>query len=290
MKNFKQQTLSLIIAIITIFNLTAQNNPNTNLWKVEGDSIKTSYLFGTIHILPKKDFKLSDRVKKAFDSCNKIALEIDMGDPNFAKEAMRLSQLKEGENLSQYMDEDEYKLLDNFLKENLKMGLDLFNKFKPITLMSIIMMAKYKDEPFASYEMSFIEMSKAVNKEMEGLETFEDQMKAIDSQPYDEQIDTYIEMIEDSEETDKEYKNLLNLYLAENVDGLYNIMLEIMDGDAELLKKILDDRNNKWIPKFAEYSKEKSVFYAVGAAHLGGDQGVISLLKKAGYKLTPILD
>lgn len=288
MKNLKQVITTLLL--IVTFSVNAQNNEKTNLWKIEGDSIKTSYLFGTIHLLPQKDFKLSEKVKKAFNNCNKVALEMDMADPSFATDAMRLSQLKEGEELSSYMDEDEYKLLDNFLKENVQVGLEAFNKFKPITLMSIIMMAKYKDEPFASYEMTFIEMTKEANKEMEGLETFEDQMKALDSQPYDEQIDTYIEMIEEAEETDKSYKTLLDLYLAEDVDGMYDNMDEFMDGNTELLKKLLDDRNNNWIPKITEFSKEDSIFYAVGAAHLGGEQGVINLLKKAGYTVTPVLE
>ena len=42
--------------------------------------------------------------------------------------------------------------------------------------------------------------------------------------------------------------------------------------------------------KFAQYSKDESVFYAVGGAHLGGEQGVIKLLKKAGYTVTPVLE
>lgn len=67
-------------------------------------------------------------------------------------------------------------------------------------------------------------------------------------------------------------------------------MDEYMNHDTELMKKFLDDRNNKWIPEIAKFSKEVSTFYGVGAAHLGGDQGVINLLRNAGYTVTPIMD
>lgn len=290
MKNLKKITLSILLTIAAIISVTAQSNKKTNLWKIEGDNIKTSYLFGTIHILPKSSFKISEKVKKAFDSCDRVTLELDMADPSFMADAMKLSMLEKDEELSSYMDASEYKLLDDYLKENVKVGLTAFNKLKPIALMSVIMMAKFKDEPLASYEMTFIEMSKTAKKDMDGLETYQDQLAAIDSQPYDEQIDTYIKMISEAEETDAIYNKMLKLYLAEDVDGIYDYTDEFMNGDIESKKRFLDDRNIKWIPKIGEFSREHSVFYGVGAAHLGGEQGVINLLKKAGYKVTPVLN
>ncbi|WP_299883903.1 TraB/GumN family protein [uncultured Lacinutrix sp.] len=289
MKNFKQLISSLILAITFVGNVIAQDNTKTNLWKIEGDSIKTSYLFGTIHLLPKKDFKIADKVKKAFDACDKVALEIDMADTGFSAEVMKHSFLKEGEELKSYLDDDEYVVLDNYLKEKTGVGMANYNKFKPFMLMSVIMTSAL-GEQLASYEMTFMQMTKEASKDMEGLETFKDQVKVFDAKPYDEQLDTLVEMIEDPEKNTETYKTLLDLYLAEDVDGMYNYMDEFMEGDIEAMKLFLDDRNNKWIPKFAEYSKDKSVFYAVGGGHLGGDQGVINLLKKAGYTVTPVTE
>ena len=51
---------------------------------------------------------------------------------------------------------------------------------------------------------------------------------------------------------------------------------------------MLNNRNNNWIPVIAAATKEKPTFFAVGAAHLGGEKGVISLLRKKGFKVTPI--
>ena len=51
---------------------------------------------------------------------------------------------------------------------------------------------------------------------------------------------------------------------------------------------LLNNRNKNWISKIDKYVKQKPTFIAVGAAHLGGQNGVISLLKKQGFKVEPV--
>lgn len=289
MKHLKK-IYALILVIIFIGNTFAQDkNENSTLWKIEGDNIKTSYLFGTIHILPQKDFKITDKVQKAFDACDKVALEIDMDEPGLQAEMMKHSVLKTDEELKTYLDEDEYVVLDNYLKEKIGVGMVNFNKYKPLMLMTIITTTAI-GEQVASFEGAFIQMCKTASKEIIGMESLEDQMKAIGTKSYEAQLDDAVEMVEDIEKGTNEFKKLLDLYLAEDIDGMHNNIVESMDGDTDVIKPLLDDRNNNWIPKFAEFSKDESVFYAVGAGHLGGNQGVISLLKKEGYTVTPVLD
>lgn len=279
----------VVLAGLFSFSIRAQVKHQTNLWKVEGENIKTSYVFGTIHILPKEDFVIKDKVKKAFETTDKIALELDMADPGFMKEIMAHSYLKKGDELKKYMDEDEYKLLDNYLKEKIGTGMVMYNNTKPFMLMSVILTAG-SGKPMASYELSFLTMARQANKEMEGLESYESQVAIFDSEPYDEQIDDLIEMIKNPEQNQDLYNNMVSFYLNEDVEGLYDLMDDYMDGDIEMTEKMLDERNKKWIPEIAKFSKENSVFYAVGAGHLGGKNGVLNLLKKAGYKVTPVLD
>jgi hypothetical protein len=112
-------------------------------------------------------------------------------------------------------------------------------------------------------------------------------------------------MIQNPDENKELYAKMAKLYIAEDIEILYDYMddfmdndIEIlydfmddfMDNDIEMLKKFLDERNNKWIPEIAKFSKEHSVFYGFGAGHLGGKQGVVNLLKEAGYTVTPVLD
>ena len=51
---------------------------------------------------------------------------------------------------------------------------------------------------------------------------------------------------------------------------------------------LLTDRNREWIPSMEEMAQEKPTFFAVGAGHLGGPEGIIILLRKAGYKVEAV--
>ena len=68
-----------------------------------------------------------------------------------------------------------------------------------------------------------------------------------------------------------------------------------MTTDKELMsvstkETLLDNRNVNWLKIMPEMMQKESVFFAVGAAHLAGDLGVINLLKKAGYTVKPIMN
>ncbi|OBX26181.1 hypothetical protein LX77_02000 [Gelidibacter algens] len=284
-------TLIKIIATILLSILTAATNAqeSSNLWKIEGNGIKTSYLFGTMHLIPQKDFNLKDKVKTAFDNSEQVVLELDMASPEFMKDVMAYSYLEKGTELKAYMDESEYELLDSYLKKKTGTGMQMYNTVKPFMLLSVILMAS-SDEPMASFEMTLMTMAKEANKDIEGLETYASQVAIFEHTSYEKQIDDLVEMIKNPEESAVLYDKMAQLYIAEDVKGLYDYMDEFMDNDIEMMKKFLDDRNHNWIPEIAKFSKEHSTFYGFGAGHLGGAQGVVNLLKNAGYTVTPILD
>lgn len=288
MKNLKL-LIELTIICFTIFNATAQVDANSLLWKVEGENIKTSYVFGTFHILPEKDFVLKDKVTNAFNVSQLVVLELDMDDPNLQSNMMKVSMLDEGESLKTFMDENEYNVLDLHFKGKMGVGMENFTSFKPMVLSTMVMMS-YLGEGLASYEATLIKLATEQNKEILGLETIEFQMSIFDEQPYDEQIDDIVKLLTEQESMKTMFDKMIALYKAEDISGLYDFMDDYFDGDIALQERMLANRNNNWIPKIREFSKDQSVFYGVGAGHLGGKTGVINLLKEAGYTVTPVID
>ena len=51
---------------------------------------------------------------------------------------------------------------------------------------------------------------------------------------------------------------------------------------------LLYDRNANWAKKLNELMPKGGLVIAVGAGHLPGSKGVISLLRKAGYQVQPV--
>lgn len=281
------QTIGLVITMLTLSVQFSLAQDNTFLYSVEGNGIQPSYIFGTIHILPNKDFHLSDTVKEAFTDSDVIALEMDMDDPKLQMSLMQHIMMKGDTTLDQLLSTEDYAKLDEELKSIMGVGVGQFNKMKPFFIVPMLL-GKYLGEQPASFEATFIQLAAQNEQEIVGLETVEEQMSVTDAISYQEQAESIIEMLNDDEETKKLYDEMIALYKDQDVEGLYNVFSQFYEEDADLINTMLDERNQKWIPTIGELAKDQSVFFGFGAGHLGGDQGVINLLKEAGYTVTPV--
>jgi uncharacterized protein YbaP (TraB family) len=82
---------------------------------------------------------------------------------------------------------------------------------------------------------------------------------------------------------------MMELYDDENIQAL----LELINDDrysamSEHQDLLLSERNKKWIHKIESFAKDKPTFFGVGAGHLAGENGVITLLRKKGYRVTAV--
>ena len=88
----------------------------------------------------------------------------------------------------------------------------------------------------------------------------------------------------------KEFDEMISLYKKQQLDSMQTLLLKSEFGSEKYEDMLLNDRNKKWVKKLNEIMKTESVFVAVGAGHLTGEQGLISLLKKEGYTVEPLLN
>lgn len=284
MKTLNKIVLAAIISICLAPSLQAQNSI---LYKVEGNNIQPSYVFGTVHMLPKEDFFIEEKVKKAFSESNLIVMELDMDDPSMQTESMKYAMLAGDDSLKNHMTEAEYNILDDYFTSKMGVGMAGFVKMKPFVVSSTVMMA-HLGQNMASFESTFVQMAKNQEKEIKGLETIAFQMAIFDAQPYEEQIDQVIEMLQEEGGISGYFDKIISAYKTQDITVLYESLNEFFKEDEAFKEKMLDERNQNWIPQIGEFSKNTSVFYAVGSGHLGGEEGVIYLLKKAGYTVTPV--
>jgi uncharacterized protein YbaP (TraB family) len=265
------------------------------LWKVTGKGIKPSYVFGTIHMIGADDFFWDKSMEKAFKKTKKLVMEMDMSQQMaMAIQMMKLAPMKGGETLKDLVSEEDYKIIETYFTEEAKspqakMTFGMAQTWQPMLLQSLLYMEMI-DGPVKAYEMELTAMGKEADMAFGGLETVAEQMSVFNSIPYKEQAKGLLDMIQNLKKGDageNEFAKILKLYIARDVDG----MLEAMQGDLDEMgnqDEMLDNRNLKWIPQIIETSKETPTFYAVGAGHLGGEKGVIRLLRKEGFKVTPV--
>jgi uncharacterized protein YbaP (TraB family) len=286
----KNSTLIFTLFVFAFLGLNAQSLENSTLWKIEGNGLEQpSYLFGTIHITC--DATLEDDVKKALDATSQIVLELDMDDPNLQMQMMQRMNMKDNKTLKDLVSEEEYLAIDSLFIKNMGMSVKMLQNAKPFFLTATLY-PKLIDCPMQSFEAELVKVAKEQNEDIKGLETIDEQMQLFDEIPYEVQVKDLIRSAKDNLSYDKAvFAKMLEVYDEENISA----MIEMMNDDnysaiADYQDKLLDNRNKTWIPKITAYAKEQPTFFGVGAGHLAGENGVINLLRKSGYKVSAVLD
>lgn len=257
---------------------------NSLLWEVSGKGLKKpSYLYGTIHMICSKDYFLSEKTKKAFDVSDKLYLEINFTDPNEMSQMQQLAMGKEP--LSKKLTREQLAKLDSILKKSTGMGVQQVDSFSLLTVLSLISMKSFGCADLKFYEMEFSEAAKKRNVSIYGLETVKSQFEILENAYSNDEI---LKLLEES--TAEESEQLVTAYKDENIDSMYALTTDEKFTSEKTKKQILDNRNVNWVKAMPELMKQNSAFFAVGAGHLGGELGVINLLRKEGYTVKPIMN
>lgn len=260
---------------------------NALLWRITGKELaQPSYLYGTIHMICPEDLILGDSLRSSVDKTDRLFLEIDMDAPGLLMKTMKLSMLSSG-TIRELMTPADFRRLESFTIDSLGMPMMLLNKMKPFTLMSLMYSKLLPCNKPASYEETLMKMAKKQDKEISGLESIEAQMAVFDQIPDTMEIRMLMAFIDDFQGQRDEFATMINAYVRKDLHLLGKMIGDApdMDGFEDLL---LVNRNKRWIPVMKEEIKKGPCLFAVGAGHLPGTDGVIELLRKEGFSVSPV--
>ncbi len=294
----KKITLLLIVFLFSTFATFSQKTENSKnlLWEISGKDLKTSsYVFGTMHMMPKKDFFYPNQFMEKFYSCEVLVMEINM-DLSLKEQLALAPKVKypEGKTLKDYMAEEDYNKYRAFFTDTMGLKaskLNTYEKLKPFFAYSLIL-KKLLPGKMVMFEPKLSKMAKKKKMEIYGLETIDFQMDMVGSISIEEQVEMFL-IPEDASKTNNlvtEFFKTTEIYKTQDIEGMMEMTEEEADGNEQFIKTFLTDRNKDWIPKIEKLIANKPTFIAVGAAHLGGEFGVLNLLREAGYTVTAVID
>jgi uncharacterized protein YbaP (TraB family) len=265
---------------------------NSLLWEITGKGLeKPSYVFGTIHMIDREHYFLTDAAKEAFDKVYNVTFEIDMEEMTDLGTLMPLMMkafMRGDTTLRDLLSEEKYTLVSNHFQE---IGLPMMfvERIKPMFLSALAsgdMSDPTAQQDIVSYEMELMEMAQDKEKEIMGLETAEYQMSMFDSIPYRVQADMLVASIQDQSGGSEQMERMIELYTTQNIEGMQSLMEEDQDV-LDYQDLLLVTRNRNWIPVMEKRMADGPSFFAVGAGHLAGAEGVLRLLVEAGYTIKP---
>jgi hypothetical protein len=271
------------------------------MWEISGPGIqKPSYLFGTIHSACVDLLVLKPKQKKVLDNIQQLYLEIDITDSSVPLLAGAGMLLPRGQTLKDVMTASEYRKVKKFFAKELKeVSFSSVSNLRPLLVSGIVAGVAPDKCKTSSWEVTLGRLARKKNIAIKGLETPQEQLSVFDRIPVKEQVKQLIDSIDNRQkvrkQSIKDYQDLQIAYKNQDIAKLYGLVSKVETGvssdtNKRFLAGLLDERNRKWIPIIGRVAKEKPTFFGVGAGHLGGQQGVIALLRKAGYEVSPIFD
>lgn len=290
----KRFSAGLLVTLLALTSFAQNNNENnTLLWKISGNGLeKPSYLFGTIHMICKEDAYLSNNLMKAIENADRVYLELDMD--NLFEMLGLVSKMKMNNDttLADLLTPEEYKQIKKHFEKNASLlPFSMIETYKPMVASSLLMESSMVCDAQVAMEQLIMEEAKKKGKRIEGLETMVYQMSLFDSIPYKVQAkELYKSISEGNDEKgdNKELKDMMKAYKEQDLNKLADMISKSDDSMLEYEDILLYNRNRNWVEKLKSLLKEKSLVVAVGAGHLPGEKGVINLLRKEGYKVTPV--
>ncbi len=288
MKKISITVSSLLLAAYSSFSQVPTEK--SLLWQITSPKqSKPSYLFGTIHLLCPDDIVVDDVLKEKFDTVDQLFLELDMDNSSEMLQAVKEMKMKNDTSLHMLLDEDAYDEVAKSFMQLSHLPLALFNFTKPMLTISTIYPALLGCPAAEAWEMQFMRMAKEKGIEIKGLETTEQQIEVLDAIPYEVQANMLATSLKNPDSLKKDFLKMVELYKQKDIHGLQESTRE--DADFATYESILlNSRNQNWIPKIIAEVNQTPTFFAVGAAHLGGENGVISLLRKEGYTVVPVFN
>jgi len=287
----KRFSAGLVVSLLSVAAFS--QNDNTLLWKISGNGLeKPSYLFGTIHMLCADDAVLSDNMKKAISECDEVYFEIDLDNLFEMFGAMNKMKMKGDTTLQDLLSKEDYKKVkDYFESKGSMLPFSMLETYKPMLAASTLEQGSLPCDNTAMMEQVIMEEAKQYKKKIKGMETMAYQAGVLDSIPYKlqaQQLVSYIDSANNGVEEDKQLKEMFKAYKDQDLKKLEELMVETDAGMASFTDILLYHRNRNWVNKLKTLLPEKSLLIAVGAGHLPGEKGVINLLRKEGYTVTPV--
>lgn len=229
---------------------------NELLWEISGNGLKEkSYLYGSLHSNDKRLFRLADSTYYALDKAKSIVLETDI-----------------------------FSLFDEWdtRKEDVRMLFD--NKGTPYTGSDKASKTIYGDEDGMPQFLDayFLEYCHNAGKKFYPLESIDDQLAMVSDWVQPELKNLDISPLNYTQE------KMIEFYLQGDISSLDRMMRANLSLYPGMYTDLIVNRNIEMIKGLDSLLKMNSLFCAVGAGHLSGEQGLINLLRKKGYRLRKV--
>ncbi len=287
MRNVPRYVLCLI-SFTFLFSIPCYSDVGPGLlWRVHLPKHPANFLFGTIHVDDKRVKKLNPKIIRRFKEAKTLCLEIL---PNRETQVgIGLAML-----LPKFQSLDEIIGASLFSRLSLslnKLGMDPLQASYLKPWAAMIVLSRPQSRGGYAMDEQFYHWAEHQYKNLCALETLHEQLAVFDQLKVKDQVSLLEDTLDHLPMLQEMNEQLIQAYLTGNLDSIYQRSLDLESTDHELSQRLrdalIDQRNFRMLNRLVPILKKGRSFIAVGALHLPGKNGLLNLLRKEGYVVTP---
>jgi uncharacterized protein YbaP (TraB family) len=254
-----------------------------------------SYILATNRMVDMTFIDSIPNAFKCFNQCNKVITEFAMQDYEAIAALRQAALLPDSVKLSNFYTEDQYQNIDQTLRINLGMGLDKLGRMKPSYLTEMFrneLMKKWLNyDEDRSMETFFEKVAAQSGVPVYGLDDVGETMYMLfDREPFHWQCEELQKVVEYPEKEVRFERTIKEMYLYGRMTDI-SYFVKAPDNQTSLSfsdYKVYSQRNQQWAKRLAPYLKEGKAFITLNAIYLGGEEGLLAQLRKAGYRVKAV--
>jgi hypothetical protein len=272
------------------------------LWRVDGNGLKSpSYILGTHHLAPFSVLDSIAGIREAMKNTTQVVGELVMTDAQKPEsvELMQKMMVAQGDTtLQMLLTPEEYSMVNAATNEYLNFDIGTMPRVKPSFIennLTVMMYAKLIGgyNPADQLDAYFQSFAVRHGRKVVGLETPEFQFGLLyNSQSLKRQAELLVCLLRNVDRTMDDARRLNSLYMHQDLDGMLSLSEHIEGDSCDPLPAETDimvgHRNVDWAEKLPSIMAEEPALIVVGALHLPGEQGLLSLLRAKGYSVKPM--
>ncbi len=266
------------------------------LYEISGRSAKAkSYLFATNRLTDISFLDTVPNLFKAYANCDRVITEMAINDLDALKALAEAAMLPDSAQLRDLYSYEEYEQINQAMQLSLNLSLDKVGRMKPSYLTELYrneLLRKWADyDENRSLENFFQVVASEQNKPLEALDGIGGAIyMTFDREPMHWQVKELLRIIEYPEREIRLEKSIAELYRNGRLTDI-SYQVAMPDNQSTLSYsdyQVYCQRNLTWAKRLEPYLSEGKCFICLNAIYLGGDKGLIAVLRQNGYKVKPM--
>ncbi|MEZ5029900.1 MAG: TraB/GumN family protein [Saprospiraceae bacterium] len=252
------------------------------LWEVRhADDRFAGYVFGTMHTRDQRVHQLLPALEAFLARCSVLSNEFAVfeasqnGQPAIAPVDDWLPTLNKRQQ----------KAFRQLLTRHELGDPEMYGHLPPLLVLQALVEAILGQESSQPFDMALAIHAEAMGLTLSGIETLEEQLGILEHIPLELQKKQLIQVLNHRSKYQKQIRKQVDWYLRQDIQQLYRVSRKQL---GKLRNLLLLDRNKRMAKRMVRMYSNETHFMAIGAAHLWGDKGVLSLLRKKGMILKPV--